>query len=269
MIHHLSDHLLHSAQNWDCISMCLDLEGLAAAEDKLVLSPYFYLLEHQSLGDNSVWLKTWVNWQEGKTCCWQHSLSEALIAPFFRRSRHTHTHTHYPSRSWHWQDSLSTQLHPLLPAISSLPAISWLPAISIAASTICHQQRHLPSTQQHYFICRHQHVAPLQLVPPNFGARSLFGGHPTCTIGPTYLWALPSACVDIGNHPCWQGLLPAGRRQNRAISIRGDVWQKAGKCSKTAGMGGIQNSQQWAWACGNNYMALTAYTRELKCRFCY
>ena len=69
MIHHLSDHLLHSAQNRDRISMCLDLEGLAAAEDKLVLSPYFYLLEHQSLGDNSVWLKTWVNWQEGKTCC--------------------------------------------------------------------------------------------------------------------------------------------------------------------------------------------------------
>ncbi len=169
--------------------------------------------------------------------------------------------THYCSRSWHRQDSLSTQLHPLLPAISSLPAIS------ITASTICHQQRYLPLTQQHYFICRHQHDAPLQLVPSNFCARSLFGGRPTCTIGPTYLWALPSACVDIGNHPCWQGLLLAGKRQNIAISIRGDIWQKAGKCSKTAGMSGVQNSQQWAWACGNNYIALTAYTRELKCRY--
>lgn len=251
MIHHLSDHLLHGAQNWDRISMCLDLEGVAAAEDTSTVSLIL------SARASNPWGQLCVVEEVGKLARGEDMLSTALVV----------WSTHYRSRSWHRQDSL---FHPLLPAISSLSAISWLPAISITASTICHQQHYLSSTQQHYFICRHQHVTPSNLFPPTSAhVRCLAdGGRPTCTTGPTYLWALPSACVDVGNYPGRQGLLllPAGRRQNRAISIWGDKWRKAGTCSKTAGMGGVQNSQQWAWGCGNYYMALTAYTRELKCR---
>ena len=244
MIHHLSDHLLHGAQNWDRISMCLDLEGVAAAEDTSTVSLIL------SARASNPWGQLCVVEEVGKLARGEDMLSTALVV----------WSTHYRSRSWHRQDSL---FHPLLPAISSLSAISWLPAISITASAALFV---VNSTALFYLLSSARH--PLQLVPSNICARSLFGGRPTCTTGPTYLWALPSACVDVGNYPGRQGLLllPAGRRQNRAISIWGDKWRKAGTCSKTAGMGGVQNSQQWAWGCGNYYMALTAYTRELKCR---